>query len=314
MEKNSKIMVLGHRGMVGSAVYNLLRSMKYTNVMVLDKKIADLTVFKEVSSAFSVLKPEYVILAAAKVGGIYANESFGGDFIRDNILISTNVIECCRIHKVKKLAYLGSSCIYPREAAQPIKESELLTGPLEETNIGYAIAKIAGIKMCQLYHKQHGCNFISLMPTNLYGENDNFDPYHSHVIPGMMNKFHSAKVKKEEFVELWGDGTPRREFLHVNDLADAIVFLMNNYDDPEIINVGTGEDIALNELAVIMKDTVKFNGEIRWNTNFKNGTPRKLLDVSKLHSLGWRHKTELAEGIKNTYDWYINNYYILRKK
>lgn len=313
MQKNSKILVLGHKGMVGSAVRKALYGAGFTNVITVDRNVVDLTVHKDVNSAFTFHRPEYVILAAAKVGGIYANESHGGDFIRDNILISTNVIECCRIHSVKKLVYLGSSCIYPRDSSQPVTESSLLTGPLEETNMGYAIAKIAGIKMCQLYRKQYGCNFISLIPTNLYGENDNFDPVYSHVIPGMINKIHRAMINRLPTVELWGDGTPRREFLHVNDLADAILFLMENYDDGEIINVGTGTDIELKELAQLIKDVVQYKGRIEWNSNFKNGTPRKQLDVSKLRSLGWVHKTNLSEGIKDTYDWYLKNYYTLRK-
>jgi len=314
MKKNSEILVLGHKGLVGSAIVNELKNQGYTNILTLSRLSADLTDFKETISAFKYHMPEYVILAAAKVGGIYANDIQSADFIRENLQISVNVIEACRQINVKKLVYLGSSCIYPKFANQPINESEFMTGELEETNIGYATAKIAGIKMCQLYNKQYYCNYISIMPTNLYGENDNYDPVNSHVIPGMINKFHEAKINKEKSVTLWGDGTPKREFLYVKDMAIATIFLLKNYNSPEIVNVGTGEDIALSELAEIIKNVVGYTGDIIWNSNFKNGTPRKLLDVKKIHDLGWTHKTNLTEGIKTTYEWFLANYYNLRKK
>jgi GDP-L-fucose synthase len=252
-------------------------------------------------------KPEYVFLAAAKVGGIFANDSFPADFIRDNLQIQTNVIDASYRHGVRKLCFLGSSCIYPRLAPQPIREDSLLTGPLESTNEWYAVAKIAGIKMCQAYHKQYGFNAISVMPTNLYGPGDNFDLQKSHVLPALLRKFDAAKQAAEPTVTIWGSGTPRREFLFVEDLADACCFLMENYDSPEIINVGVGEDLTIAELAMLIKDVVGFSGKIEHDRSKPDGTPRKLLDVSKLQSLGWKPRTALADGVRKTYEWYLAN-------
>lgn len=307
MEKTSKIYVAGHNGLVGSSIMRKLKDDGYTNIIARTSSELDLREYDSVSSFFEKEKPEYVFLAAAKVGGILANSDFGGDFIYDNLMIEANIIKNAQAHGVKKLLFLGSSCIYPKLCPQPIKEEYFLDGKLEETNKPYAVAKIAGIIMCQAFNKQYGTNFISVMPTNLYGPNDNFDLKSSHVMPALIRKFHDAKVNNEPTVTVWGTGTPRREFLHVDDLADAVVYLMNNYDDGEIVNIGTGIDLTIKELAEMIKEAVGYTGEIIFDTNKPDGTPRKQLDVSKLESLGWKAKTELRDGIKMSYDWYVEN-------
>lgn len=316
MEKNSRIYVAGHRGLAGSAIVRRLQSAGYNNLLLRTHKELDLEIQKDVQEFFEKERPEYIFLAAAKVGGILANTTYPADFIYNNIIVETNVIHAAYKFGVKKLLFLGSSCIYPRHAPQPMKEEYLLTGELEPTNEPYAVAKIAGIKMCQAYNRQYGTNFISVMPTNLYGPNDNFDLETSHVLPALIRKFHEAKdtpkVKnfsqpkpKPQPVVLWGTGSPRRELLYVDDLADACVFLMNNYDGSEIVNIGTGKDVTIRQLAEIIRDVVGFNGEIQWDTTKPDGTPRKLLDVSKINRLGWRPQVELKEGIAETYKWYL---------
>lgn len=307
MEKTSKIFVAGHRGLVGSAIVRALEAAGYTNIIRKNRAELDLLDQKAVADFFATEKPEYVFDAAAKVGGILANKEHPAEFIYQNLVIQNNIIHNAYWNGVKKLVFLGSSCIYPKLATQPIKEEYLLTGSLEPTNDAYAIAKIAGIMMCQSYNKQYGTNFISLMPTNLYGPKDNFDLTSSHVLPAMIRKFHEAKVNNSPSVPLWGTGSPMREFLHVDDLADAAVYLMNNYDGSEIVNVGTGEDVTIKELAELIRDTVGYTGELDWDTTKPDGTPRKLLDVSRLHSLGWKHKIPLPEGVKDTYNWYLAN-------
>ncbi|MFQ3548798.1 MAG: GDP-L-fucose synthase [Armatimonadota bacterium] len=304
MEKDAKIYLAGHTGLVGSAIHRCLKANGYTNIIYKDISEMDLTQQAEVDKYFSTEKPEYVILAAAKVGGILANNEYGADFIYDNIMIQSNVIKCSHKYGVKKLLFLGSSCIYPKFAPQPMKEDYLLDGKLEETNKPYAVAKIAGIIMCQAFNKQHGTNYISVMPTNLYGINDNFDLNSSHVLPALIRKFHEAKENNSPSVTIWGTGTPKREFLFVDDLADAVVYLMNNYNDSEIVNIGVGEDISIADLALLIKEIVGFNGDLVFDDTKPDGTPRKLLDVSKLHGLGWKAKTSLRDGIQQTYDWY----------
>lgn len=313
MDKNSKIFVAGHKGLVGSAITRKLQSHGYTNLVFRDSTELDLTDQKATMDFFVQEKPEYVFLAAAHVGGILANKTHKADFIYINLQIQNNVIYASYKNNVKKLLFLGSSCIYPKLAAQPIKEEYLMTGPLEETNDAYAIAKIAGIKMCQSFNEQYGTKYISVMPTNLYGQNDNFNLETSHVLPAMIRKFHEAKETNAESVTLWGTGAPMREFLYVDDLADAVVYLMNNYDESEIVNIGTGIDVTIKELAETIKDIVGFTGEIVWDKSKPDGTPRKLLDVSRLHGLGWKHNIELKEGIKMTYDWFVNNYVDIKK-
>ena len=305
MDSNSKIFVAGHNGLVGSAIVRNLRSKGYNNLLLIPSKECDLTNQEAVENLFSIHQPEYVFLAAAKVGGILANSQYKADFITDNILIQTNVISASHRHGVKKLLFLGSSCIYPKYANIPITEDQLMTGALEPTNDAYAIAKIAGIKMCQAYREQYGFNAISLMPTNLYGPNDNFDLETSHVLPALIRKFHSASPG--ESVTIWGDGSAMREFLHVDDLAEVCHFCMQNYDEPEHINVGTGEDVTIKELALTIATTAKFMGNIRWDTTKPNGTPRKVMNVDKIKSLGWEPKISLKEGICQTYKWYVEN-------
>jgi GDP-L-fucose synthase len=305
MNKDSKIYVAGHNGMVGSAIVRKLKELGYTKIITKSKKELDLTNQFQVNHFFHFERPEYVFLAAAKVGGIKANDDFRGDFIYENIMIQSNVIKASHDNKVKKLLFLGSSCIYPKICPQPIKEEYLLTGLLEPSNDAYAIAKIAGIKMCQDYNKQYGTNYISVMPTNLYGTNDNYDLNNSHVLPALIRKFHEAKLQKKSKVEIWGTGTPKREFLYVDDLADACHYLMLNYNDSEIVNIGTGQDVTIAELAVGIKNIVGFEGDIYFNTEMPDGTPRKLLDVSKLKELGWSYKTNLKEGIEKTYADYV---------
>ena len=304
MKKNSKIYIAGHTGLVGSAIVRRLQEEGYMNLILRSRKELDLFNQQAVKDFFEKEKPEYVFLCAAKVGGIMANKTYPADFIMQNLQIETNILQSSYENKVTKLVFLGSSCIYPRECSQPILEEYLLSGPLEETNKAYAVAKIAGIVTCQSMNQQYGTNFISVMPTNLYGINDNFDLNSSHVLPAMIRKFHDAKEKGESEVVLWGTGSAKREVLFVDDLADACVFLMQNYNSSEIVNIGTGEDISILELANLVKGCVGYGGKIVWDSSKPDGTPRKLLDVSKLYSLGWKHTTELIEGIKKTYEWY----------
>jgi GDP-L-fucose synthase len=305
MELNAKIFVAGHRGMVGSAIVRKLTELGYTNIITIAKNKCNLIDQLEVDNFFNKQKPDYVFLAAAKVGGIKANNEMKGDFIYENIMIQSNIIKASKDYNVKKLIFLGSSCIYPKMSPQPIKEEYLLTGLLEPTNDAYAIAKIAGIKMCQSFNQQYGTNFISVMPTNLYGPNDNYDLNNSHVLPAMIRKFHEAKLEGKDKVEIWGTGTPKREFLYVDDLADACVHLMLNYNGSEVVNIGTGEDVTIAELAIGIKNIVGFKGGIYFNTDMPDGTPRKLLDVSKLKDLGWEYKISLREGIEKTYKDYV---------
>ena len=307
MDTESKIYVAGHRGMVGSAITKRLADLGYGNIIFRTSKELDLTAQSAVNEFFDSEKPDYVFLSAAKVGGIYANDTYPAGFIRDNLLIQTNVIDAAHKNGVKKLLFLGSSCIYPKMAKQPITEDQLLTGPLEPTNEWYAIAKISGIKLCQAYRKQYGFNAISLMPTNLYGEGDNFHLENSHVIPALIRKFHDAKVNGDSSVQVWGTGKAMREFIDVKDLAEAAVFLMLNYDSAEIINVGTGVDISISNLAHLVKEVTEFGGEIVFDTSKPDGTPRKLLDVSKLHSLGWKEKISLQDGLTAAYNWFLDN-------
>jgi GDP-L-fucose synthase len=307
MEKTSKIYIAGHTGLVGSAILRRLRSEGYSNLVLRNHKELDLEIQKDVNDFFERERPEYVFLAAAKVGGIYANNTYPADFIYNNLIIEANVIHAAYKYGVKKLLFLGSSCIYPRLAPQPMKEEYLLTGELEPTNEPYAIAKIAGIKMCQSYNKQYRTNFISVMPTNLYGPNDNYDPMNSHVLPALIRRFHEVKVQGLSFVEVWGTGTPRREFMYSDDMAEACVFLMNSYNGDRIVNIGTGEDITIGELADLIAEVVGYKGEIQWDTTKPDGTPRKLLGVSFLHSLGWKHKTSLKEGLNLAYKDFLKN-------
>ncbi len=308
MEKNSKIYVAGHTGLVGSAIVRELKKQGYENLIFRTSKELDLRSQSDTLDFFKKEQPEYVFLAAAKVGGIGANDKYSADFIRDNLEIEDNVIDGSHQGGAKKLLFLGSSCIYPKLAPQPLKEEYLLTGPLEETNKAYAVAKIAGITMCQMYDKQYGTNFISAMPTNLYGPGDNFDLETSHVLPAMIRKFHEAKESGAKEVTLWGTGNPKREFLHVDDLASACVFLMEKYDSPEIINVGTGEDVSIMELADKVKKIIGCSGKIVWDSDKPDGTPRKLLDTSKINALGWRPLISMDEGIKSTYEWFLDKY------
>ena len=301
MEKNAKIYVAGHRGMVGGALVRRLQQDGYQNIVTRSSKELDLRNKEAVDTFFAEEKPEYVFLAAAKVGGIMANNTYRADFLLDNLQIQNNVIQASFDQDVKKLLFLGSSCIYPKLAPQPIKEEYLLTGPLEATNEPYALAKIAGLKLCEAFRDQHGSNYISAMPTNLYGPGDNYDLQNSHVLPALLRKFHEAKESNAAEVEVWGTGTPRREFLHVDDLADACLHLMLHYNGKEPVNVGTGEDLTIRELVELVRDTVGYEGHIRFNTDKPDGTPRKLLDVSKLAEAGWKYKIALPEGIKAVY-------------
>jgi len=307
MQKDSKIFVAGHHGLVGSAIVRNLENHGYNNLVLRSRKETDLTNSTAVARLFETESPEYVFLAAAKVGGILANSSYPADFLRDNLAIQLNVIDAAYKNGVKKLEFLGSSCIYPKFAPQPMKEEYLLTGALEPTNEWYAIAKIAGIKLCQAYRQQYGFNAISLMPTNLYGPGDNFDLKNSHVLPALIRKFHEAKMEGRNEVVIWGTGTPRREFLHVDDLASAAVFLMEQYDGAEIVNVGVGEDVTIAELAGLVKRVVGFEGNLVFDTTKPDGTPRKLLDVSRLTGLGWRAATTLEQGIDSTYRWFLTH-------
>lgn len=303
MDSKSKIFVAGHRGLVGSAIKRRLEEQGYENVYYAEREFFDLRDRPAVDSYFNTAKPDYVFLAAAKVGGIIGNKNHKAEFIYDNLMIQSNVIDAAYRNGVKKFMFLGSSCIYPKHAEVPIKEDQLLTGPLEPTNDAYAIAKIAGIKMCESYREQYGFQTVSVMPCNLYGVNDNFHPENSHVIPGMMRKF----VEAEGDVTLWGDGTPMREFLYVDDLADACIFLMDNYFESDIINVGTGEDITIKELAETIADVVEYKGKLKWDTTKPNGTMRKVMDVSKIKSMGWEPKVSLKEGLERTYEYFKND-------
>lgn len=292
----------GHRGMVGSAIVRKLLKEGFKNIVVRTSNELDLRNQKLVEEFFDAEKPEYVFLAAAKVGGIHANNTYRAEFLYDNLMIQNNIIHSSYKNKVKKLLFLGSSCIYPKMAPQPLKEEYLLTGLLEPTNEPYAIAKIAGIKMCDAYRSQYSCNFISVMPTNLYGPNDNYDLNNSHVLPALLRKFHEARIKGLPYVTIWGSGNPMREFLHVDDLAEACFYLMMHYNEPGLINIGTGKDISIKDLALLIKDIVGYKGELHFDTTKPDGTPRKLMDVSKLHALGWKHKIELEQGIRMVYE------------
>lgn len=307
MNQSDKIYVAGHRGLVGSAIVRNLKEKGYTNIIGRTHKELDLTSQAQVERFFEEERPQVVVLAAAKVGGIHANHSTPADFIYENLQIQCNVIKCCHEYKVKKLLFLGSTCIYPKMAPQPIPEDALLTGPLEETNEAYAIAKIAGLEMCKFYQRQYGDEFISCMPTNLYGPHDNYDLDGSHVMPAMIRKFHEAKQSLAPAVELWGTGTPLREFLYVDDMADACVFLLEHYSGEQHVNIGTGKEVTIKQLAETVKNVVGYQGHIIWNSAMPDGTPRKLTDVSKIHDLGWKHKVELDEGIRLAYDWFREN-------
>lgn len=307
ISKNDKIFVAGHRGLVGSAIVRNLESKGYTNIVTRTHKELDLKNQTGVYEFFAKEKPDVVVLAAAKVGGINANNTTPAEFAYENMQIQCNVINAAHENKVKKLLFLGSTCIYPKMAPQPIPEDALLTGPLETTNEAYAIAKISGLEMCKFYKRQYGDNFISCMPTNLYGPHDNYDLSGSHVMPAMIRKFHEAKVNNAPSVELWGTGSPLREFLYVDDMADACVFLLENYSGEQHVNIGTGKEVTIKELAQTVKKTVGFEGEIIWNSSMPDGTPRKLTDVTKLHGLGWNHKVDLEEGVKLAYDWFKDN-------
>ncbi|SDA62528.1 GDP-L-fucose synthase [Lachnospiraceae bacterium G11] len=307
ISKDDKIYVAGHRGLVGSAIVRSLERKGYSNVIGRTHKELDLTNQQAVRDFFEAEKPDVVVLAAAKVGGINANNTTPAEFAYENMQIQCNVIKCAHDYKVKKLLFLGSTCIYPRMAPQPITEDALLTGPLEQTNEAYAIAKISGMQMCKYFKRQYGDDFISCMPTNLYGPHDNYDLSGSHVMPAMIRKFHDAKINNAPTVELWGTGSPLREFLYVDDMADACVFLLENYDGEQHVNIGTGVEVTIKELAELVKKTVGYTGEIVWNSEMPDGTPRKLCDVTKLHNLGFRHKVDLEEGVKLAYEWFKEN-------
>lgn len=308
MELHDKIYVAGHTGLVGSAIMRCLHNNGFKNIIICELNELDLRNQDAVNKFFKQEKPEYVFLAAAKVGGIYANNTFPAEFIYDNLMIESNIIHAAFMHKAKKLLFLGSSCIYPKMAVQPIKEEYLLTGSLEPTNEAYAIAKIAGLEMCKFYRRQYGCDFISAMPTNLYGINDNFDLNTSHVLPALIRKFHEAKIENKTEVILWGSGKALREFLYVDDLADALVHLMNHYSEEIHVNIGTGEDLSIHELALIIKEVIGYKGNIVYDTSKPDGTPRKLLNVDRLHQSGWKHQTSLKAGIACVYEWYLKHY------
>ena len=313
MDKNIKIFVAGHTGLVGSAIVRNLKSKGYTNFVYRTEKELDLTDQAKGNDFFETEKPGWVVLAAAKVGGIHSNNIYPADFIRINLKIETNVIDACYVYGVKKLLFLGSGCIYPRMAPQPIKEEYLLTSPLELTNEAYAVAKIAGLKMCQYYNQQYGTNFISVMPANLYGPNDNFDYENSHVLPALMRKIHEAKVNGDKTATIWGSGKSMREFMYIDDVGDACVYLMENYNENQFLNIGTGQEVTIRDLAEIIKEVVGFKGEFVYDSSKPDGTPRKLLDITRLKNVGWKHKVELKEGIGITYKWFLDNYDKLRK-
>lgn len=307
MHTGAKIYVAGHKGMVGSAITRKLEAEGYANLVQRSSKELDLTNQAAVNDFFASEKPEFVFVAAAKVGGILANNTYRAEFLYDNLMIEANVLQASYKHGVEKLLFLGSSCIYPKLAPQPLKEEYLLSGFLEPTNEPYAIAKIAGIKMCEAYRDQYGCNFISAMPTNLYGPNDNYNLANSHVLPALIRKFYEAKLKKEQQVEIWGTGTPKREFMHVDDLAEASLFLMKEYNEKEFLNVGTGEDISIKDLALLVKRVTGYEGDIYFNSEKPDGTPRKLMDVSKINALGWKHRINLEKGIETTFAAYLQS-------
>jgi GDP-L-fucose synthase len=308
LERNAKIYVAGHQGLVGSAIWRRLEGAGFSTLIGRASKEIDLRQQAAVEQFFAEARPEYVFLAAARVGGIRANNTYPAEFIYDNLMIQTNVLHQAYLHKVKKLLFLGSSCIYPKFCPQPMKEEHLLSGKLEPTNEPYAVAKIAGITMCQAYRRQYGAPFYAAMPTNLYGPGDNFDPVDSHVIPGLMHRIHEAKVQGAEEVTIWGTGTPRREFLYVDDLADACLFLMEHYDDPEIINVGVGQDLSIAELAHLVAHVVGFHGRLTFDPSYPDGTPRKLLDIRRLAHMGWKAQTSLETGLEETYDWFCRHF------
>jgi len=308
IDKDAPTWVAGHRGLVGSAVVRQLESNGFTNILTASRSKVDLRNQQQVNDWFELNKPKYVFLVAGTVGGIWANSQRPGEFLYDNMMIHATVVHSSWVHKVEKLVYLGSSCIYPRLAQQPMTESELLMGPLEPTNEPYAIAKIAGIKLCQSYRRQYGCNFVSGMPTNLYGPHDNFDLETSHVLPALMRKFHEAKLKGSGFIDVWGTGSAQREFLHVDDLASACLFMLEHYEDDEHVNVGTGIEVSIRELAETLRDVIYPSAELRWDTTKPDGAPRKLLDVTKMTNAGWRHSISLTEGINSTYQWFLDNY------
>lgn len=307
MNKDTKIYIAGHRGMVGSAILRALTAQGYRNLVTRTSSELDLRDPVGVAAFYREEKPDYVFLAAAKVGGIVANNTFRAEFLYENLMIEANIIHQSHLHGVTKLMFLGSSCIYPKFAPQPLKEEYLLTGLLEETNEPYAIAKIAGIKLCEAYRDQYGSNFISVMPTNLYGYGDNYDLQNSHVLPALIRKFHEAKVNEKPFVEAWGTGSPKREFLFADDLADACIYLMKHYNERELVNIGTGEDLSIKDLTELIAKTIGYRGDIRWDNSKPDGTPRKLMDVSKLHNLGWKHTVELPEGILSAYQDFLKN-------
>jgi len=306
MHKKARIYVAGHRGMVGGAITRYLKQAGYENLILRTSSELDLRNQQSVFDFFAAEKPEYVFLAAAKVGGILANNTYRAEFLYDNLIMESNIIHAAHVNNVKKLLFLGSSCIYPKLAPQPLKEDYLLTGQLEETNEPYAIAKIAGIKLCEAYRDQYGDNFISAMPTNLYGIGDNYHPKNSHVLPALIRRFHEAKENGFPSVTIWGTGTPLREFLYADDLAEACVYLMEHYDGRQLVNIGTGEDLSIRELAELIKDVVGYEGDLEWDSSKPDGTPRKLMDVSKLHELGWRHSIDLREGIEKAYADFLN--------
>lgn len=305
MEKDSRIYIAGHRGMVGSAITRRLFEDGFSNIITRTSAELDLRNQEAVNEFFASEKPEYVFLAAAKVGGIMANNTYRADFLYENLMIESNIIHAAYINKVKKLLFLGSSCIYPKLAPQPLKEEYLLSGFLESTNEPYAVAKIAGIKLCEAYRDQYGCNFISAMPTNLYGPGDNYHLQNSHVLPALIRKFHEGSENKSSYVEIWGSGSPLREFMYADDVADACFFLMQQYNEKLFVNVGTGEEVSIKELALLIKEVVGFEGEIKFDTSKPDGTPRKLMDSSRLHGLGWKHSTSLKEGLKKTYQLFL---------
>ena len=308
MEKSSKIYIAGHRGMVGSGIVRCLQNQGFTNIITRTSKQLDLRNQQAVMDFYALEKPEYVVLAAAKVGGILANNTYRAEFLHDNLAIQNNIIHQAYTHKVKKLLFLGSSCIYPKMAPQPLKEDCLLTGPLEPTNEPYAIAKITGIKMCEAYRDQYGCNFISAMPTNLYGINDNYHPENSHVLPALIRKFHEAKVSNTDAVMIWGDGSPEREFLYADDLAEALVYLLKNYNEKQFVNVGYGSDISIKDLAHAIKEVIGYTGKMNFDSSKPNGTPKKLMDSKRMFELGWKPKVSLKEGIALAYNDFLKNH------
>lgn len=309
MEKSSKIYIAGHRGMVGSGIVRCLQNQGFTNIITRTSKQLDLRNQQAVMDFYALEKPEYVVLAAAKVGGILANSTYRAEFLHDNLAIQNNIIHQAYTHKVKKLLFLGSSCIYPKMAPQPLKEDYLLTGPLEPTNEPYAIAKITGIKMCEAYRDQYGCNFISAMPTNLYGINDNYHPENSHVLPALIRKFHEAKVSNTDAVMIWGDGSPEREFLYADDLAEALVYLLKNYSEKQFVNVGYGSDISIKDLAHTIKEVIGYTGQMNFDSSKPNGTPKKLMDSGRMFELGWKPKVSLKEGIALAYNDFLKNHH-----